>query len=211
LTPSIRVKAEGQEQETHMARWLTSIVLAAGLLALGQAQAQQAVEVEGQKFEPTVAVGSQNLTLNGVGLRKRAIFKVYVAGLYTGQKGTNAAAIVNDKGARRVSLRMLRDVEAQSFIDSFNEGLKNNTPEGQLNAMKPQVDALVATLKSIGEAKKGDVINFDYTPDGGTRITLNGQPKGNPIPGADFFAAVLRIWLGDKPADEALKKGMLGT
>lgn len=194
-----------------MTRWLTSIVLAAGLLAFGQAHAQQAVEVEGQKFEPTVVVGGQTLTLNGVGLRKRAVFKVYVAGLYAGQKSTSPAAIVNDKGARRVSLRMLRDVEAQSFIDSFNEGLKNNTPEAQLNAMKPQVDALSATLKSIGEAKKGDVINFDYTPDGGTRITLNGQPKGNAIPGADFFAAVLRIWLGEKPADEALKKGMLGA
>jgi hypothetical protein len=186
-------------------------MLAAGLLAFGQAHAQQAVEMEGQKFEPTVVVGGQTLTLNGVGLRKRAVFKVYVAGLYAGQKSTSAATIVNDKGARRVSLRMLRDVEAQSFIDSFNEGLKNNTPEAQLNAMKSQVDALVATLKSIGEAKKGDVINFDYTPDGGTRITLNGQPKGNAIPGADFFSAVLRIWLGDKPADEALKKGMLGA
>ena len=194
-----------------MTRWLTSIMLAAGLLAFGQAHAQQAVEMEGQKFEPTVVVGGQTLTLNGVGLRKRAVFKVYVAGLYAGQKSTSPAAIVNDKGARRVSLRMLRDVEAQSFIDSFNEGLKNNTPEAQLNAMKPQVDALLATLKSIGEAKKGDVINFDYTPDGGTRITLNGQPKGNAIPGADFFAAVLRIWLGEKPADEALKKGMLGA
>jgi hypothetical protein len=180
-------------------------------LAWGQVHAQQAVEVEGQKFEPTVALGGQTLNLNGVGLRKRAIFKVYVAGLYAGQKSTNAAAIVTDKGPRRVSLRMLRDVDAQSFIDSFNEGLKNNTPEAQLAAMKPQVDALVATLKSIGEAKKGDVINFDYTPDGGTRITVNGQAKGNPIAGADFFAAVLRIWLGEKPADETLKKGMLGA
>lgn len=194
-----------------MTKWLTSMVLAAGLVAFGTAQAQQAVEMEGQKFEPTVALGGQTLNLNGVGLRKRAIFKVYVAGLYAGQKSTNPAAIANDKGARRVSLRMLRDVEAQSFIDSFNEGLKNNTPEAQLKAMQPQVDALVATLKAIGEAKKGDVINFDYTPDGGTRITVNGQPKGNAIPGADFFSAVLRIWLGDKPADETLKKGMLGA
>ena len=194
-----------------MTRWLTSLALCAGLLAWGQVHAQQAVEVEGQKFEPTVALGGQTLNLNGVGLRKRAIFKVYVAGLYVGQKSASPAAIVNDKGARRVSLRMLRDVDAQSFIDSFNEGLKNNTPEAQLTALKPQVDALVATLKSIGEAKKGDVINFDYTPDGGTRITVNGQAKGNPITGADFFAAVLRIWLGDKPADETLKKGMLGA
>lgn len=194
-----------------MTRWLTSLALCAGLLAWGQVHAQQAVEVEGQKFEPTVALGGQTLNLNGVGLRKRAIFKVYVAGLYVGQKSASPAAIVNDKGARRVSLRMLRDVDAQSFIDSFNEGLKNNTPEAQLTALKPQVDALVATLKSIGEAKKGDVINFDYTPDGGTRITVNGQAKGNPIASADFFAAVLRIWLGDKPADETLKKGMLGA
>ena len=75
LTPSVRVQAEAPQQETQMTRWLTSIVLAAGLLAVGQAQAQQAVEVEGQKFEPTVAVGGQNLSLNGVGLRKRAIFR----------------------------------------------------------------------------------------------------------------------------------------
>lgn len=194
-----------------MNRWVTSMMLAVGLLGGGAIHAQQAMEVEGQKFEATATVGGQPLVLNGVGLRKRAFFKVYAAGLYAGQKSTSPGPIVNDKGPRRVSLRMLRDVEAQSFIDAFNEGLKNNTPEAQLNAMKPQVDALAATLRAIGEAKKGDAINFDYTPDGGTRITVNGQPKGNPIPGGDFFSAVLRIWLGDKPADESLKKGMLGA
>jgi hypothetical protein len=148
---------------------------------------------------------------NGVGLRKRAIFKVYVAGLYVAQKSSNAAAVIADKGARRVSLRMLRDVDAGSFIDSFNEGLKSNLSEAQLTALKPQTDALTATLKSIGEAKKGDAINFDYTPEGGTRISVNGQPRGDAIAGADFFSAVLRIWLGEKPADESLKKGMLGA
>jgi hypothetical protein len=193
-----------------MTRWTTTLLLTAGLLAAAPALAQKPVEMEGQKFEPTATVGGQALALNGVGLRKRLFIKVYVGGLYTGQKTSDAATIVNDKGPRRVSLRMLRDVEAQSFIDAFNEGLKNNTPEAQLAAMKPQVDALVATMKSIGEAKTGDAINFDYTPDGGTRISVNGQPKGAPMQGADFFAAVLRIWLGDKPADEGLKKGMLG-
>ena len=194
-----------------MTRWLSSMVMMAALLGLGSAHAQQPIEVEGQKFEPTLALGGQNLALNGVGLRKKAIFKVYVAGLYVGQKTTNAATIINDKGPRRVSLRMLREVDASSFIDSFTEGLKNNLTEAQYTAFKPQTDALLAVMKSIGEAKKGDVINFDFTPDVGTRITVNGQPKGNPIPGADFFSAVTRIWLGDKPADETLKKGMLGA
>ncbi len=195
-----------------MIRWIKTAALVAGLVAaVSAAVAQQAVELEGHKFEPTVALGGQTLSLNGVGLRKRAIFKVYVAALYAGQKSTSAASIVNEKGPRRVSLHMLRDVDADSFIDSFNEGLKNNTPEAQLNAMKPQVDTLVAAMKAIGEAKKGDAITFDYTPDGGTRIAVNGQSKGTAIPGADFFAAVLRIWLGDKPVDESLKKGMLGA
>ena len=38
----------------------------------------------------------------------------------------------------------------------------------------------------------------------------NGQPRGAPIPGADFYSAVMRIWLGDKPVDDGLKKGLLG-
>jgi hypothetical protein len=187
-------------------------LIVGSLLGLAAATvAAQPVELEGQKFEPSVQVGGQTLNLNGVGLRKRAIFKVYVAGLYVPQKSTNPATLISDKGARRVSLRMLRDVDAGSFIDSFNDGLKNNLSETQLTALKTQIDSLTTTLKSIGEAKKGDTINFDYTPDGGTRISVNGQPRGDPIPGADFFSAVLRIWLGEKPADEALKKGMLGA
>jgi hypothetical protein len=191
---------------------LLRILIVGSLLGLAAATAAaQPLEVEGQKFEPTAQVGGQTLNLNGVGLRKRAIFKVYVAGLYVPQKSTNPATLISDKGARRVSLRMLRDVDAGSFIDSFNEGLKNNLSETQLTALKTQMDSLTTTLKSIGEAKKGDAINFDYTPDGGTRISVNGQPRGDPIPSADFFSAVLRIWLGEKPADEALKKGMLGA
>ena len=195
-----------------MTKWQRAYLIAGLLGSLGAGPvAAQPLEVEGQKFEPTVQVGGQTLNLNGVGLRKRAIFKVYVAGLYVPQKSTTAATVIADKGARRVSLRMLRDVDAGSFIDSFNDGLKSNHSEAQLSALKPQIDALTATLKSIGEAKKGDAINFDYTPEGGTRISVNGQPRGDAIAGADFFSAVLRIWLGEKPADESLKKGMLGA
>ncbi|MEG1970988.1 MAG: chalcone isomerase family protein, partial [Burkholderiaceae bacterium] len=80
----------------------------------------------------------------------------------------------------------------------------------QLAALKPRIDALDAILKSIGEAKKGDLINFDYTPEGGTRITVNGQARGNAIAGEDFYSAVLRIWLGGKPVDAGLKQGLLG-
>ncbi len=192
-----------------MKKWLQLTAMTA-LLAFGAAAQAQPVEVEGQKFEPTVQAGGQTLTLNGVGLRKRAIFKVYVNGLYVPQKSKDAATIINEKGPRRASLRMLRDVDADSFVNAFSDGLRDNLSDAQMAALKPQIDTFNSTLKSIGEAKKGDVINFDYTPDGGTRITVNGQPRGTAIAGHDFYAAVMRIWLGDKPVDEGLKKGLLG-
>jgi hypothetical protein len=105
---------------------------------------------------------------------------------------------------------MLRDVDAESFAKALNDGLRDNHTEAQFVAMKPQIDALNANLKAVGEVKKGDVIHFEYVPDAGTRVTLNDTPRGSVIAGEDFFTSVLRIWLGDKPVDGNLKKAMIG-
>jgi hypothetical protein len=186
-------------------------LLAAVAIAFGAVQASaQPVEIEGVKLEPTVQVASAPLQLNGAGVRTRAIFKVYVAGLYVPQKSKDAAALLSQKGPRRMSITMLRNVDADSFGGALNEGLKNNHTEAQLAGYKAQIEALNANLKAVGETKKGDVINFEYVPDAGTRITVNGQPRGTSIAGEDFFTAVLRIWLGEKPADAGLKKALLG-
>jgi Chalcone isomerase-like len=185
-----------------------ALLLAAVLMSTGAVA--QTVEREGVKFEPTATVGGATLQLNGVGVRTRAIFKVYVAGLYVPQKASTAAALTAQKGPRRLSMTMLRNVDADSFAGPLNEGLRNNHTEAQIAAFKPQIDAMNAALKAIDEAKKGDVLHFEFLPDSGTRITVNGQQKGANIPGEDFFGAMLRIWLGDKPADADLKKGLLG-
>jgi hypothetical protein len=186
-------------------------LLAAVAIAFGALQASaQPVEIEGVKLEPTVQVASAPLQLNGAGVRTRAIFKVYVAGLYVPQKSKDAAALLSQRGPRRMSITMLRNVDADSFGGALNEGLKNNHTEAQLAGFKAQIEALNANLKAVGETKKGDVINFEYVPDVGTRITVNGQPRGTSIAGEDFFTAVLRIWLGEKPADAGLKKALLG-
>lgn len=188
-------------------RWLV-----AAALVLGTAQLQaQTVEVEGVKLEPSVQVAGTPLQLNGAGVRTRAIFKVYVAGLYVPQKSKDAAALLAQKGPRRMAITMLRDVDAESFAGALNDGLRNNHSEAELASSKSQIEALNANLKSIGEAKKGDVIHFEFTPDAGTRIVVNGQPRGNAIPGEQFFTAVLRVWIGDKPADGSLKRGLLGA
>jgi Chalcone isomerase-like len=186
--------------------------LAAWTLAIAAVGAgAQPAEIEGVKLEPTAQVGGTTLQLNGAGIRTRAIFKVYVAGLYAPQKSTDAAALLAQKGPRRISITMLRNVDADSFAGALTDGLRNNHSEAQLAAIKPQIDALTANLKAAGEAKKGDVIHLDFVPGTGTRVVVNGQPRGSVIPGDDFFTSVLRIWIGDKPADADLKKGMVGA
>jgi hypothetical protein len=184
-----------------------AVVVAA--LTAGGAWAQ-AVEREGVKFEPAAQVGATALQLNGVGVRTRAIFKVYVAGLYVPQKASSASALLAQKGARRMAITMLRNVDADTFAGALAEGLQKNLSDAQFVAFKPQIDALNASFKAAGEAKKGDVIHLEFAPDAGTRVIVNGKPQGSPIAGEDFYGAVLRIWLGDKPVDDDLKKGLLG-
>lgn len=187
-------------------RALAALVLAAAATGL---QAQPA-ELEGVKLEPAAQVAGTALQLNGAGVRTRAIFKVYVAALYVPQKSTDAAALLAQKGPRRVTLTMLRNVDADSFAGALNDGLKANHTEAQLAGWKAQIDALNASLAAVGEARKGDVIQIEFAPATGTRVLVNGQPRGAAMPGEDFLAALLRIWLGEKPADGSLKKGLLG-
>ncbi len=187
---------------------MRAVAAAAVVLLAGAAGAQ--VQIEGVKLEPAVQVAGTSLVLNGAGLRTRAFFKVYVAGLYVPQKSGDAAALLAQKGPRRMAIAMLRNVDADSFSGALNDGLKANLSEAQVAGFKAQIEALNANLKAIGEARKGDLIHFEFTPEAGTRVLVNGQPRGTAIAGDDFFAAVLRIWLGDKPVDGALKKGLLG-
>lgn len=190
---------------------LFSRVAGAAVLAVASACAQaQPAELEGVKLEPAAQVASAPLVLNGAGVRTRAFFKVYVAALYVPKKATDTATLLSQTGPRRVAITMLRDVDAATFAGALNDGLKDNHTEAQLTALKPQIDALNAAFKQVGEAKKGDLIQLDFAPDVGTRVVVNGQQRGTAMAGDAFFSALLRVWLGDKPADAALKKSMLG-
>lgn len=193
-----------------MNRVMMRLIAAAALAFAAWGAGAQPAELEGVKLDPAAQVGTATLQLNGAGVRTRAVFKVYVAGLYVPQKAGDANALLAQKGARRVSITMLRSVDAETFAGALNDGLRNNHSEAQLAGWKAQIEALNANLKAVGEAKKGDVIQFEFVPEAGTRVTVRGQARGSMIPGEDFFTAVLRIWIGDKPVDGGLKKGLLG-
>ena len=63
-------------------------------------------------------------------------------------------------------------------------------------------------MTSAKAVKEGDVIVLDLSSTG-TQVSLNGKVLGT-VEGAAFNQALLRVWLGKEPVDEALKKAMLG-
>jgi len=174
------------------------------------AQLALAAEVEGLKVDERVRIGSADLQLNGAGVRTRLIFKVYVGALYLPEKKSSATEVLALGGAKRVSMTLLRDLTARQLTDALEEGIRANSSEAELATLNDRLGAFIATMNEIGSAKKKTVITLDFLPDSGTRVTVDGGARGKPVPGEEFFAALLRIWLGDSPVDANLKKAMLG-
>jgi len=169
-----------------------------------------AAEVAGVRVEERVRLGATELQLNGAGIRTRIVFKVYVGALYLPEAKSDAADVIALKGPKRVSMTLLRDLTAHQLTDALEDGIRANHSPAEFAALKERVDALAAVMSEIGSAKEKTVIALDFLPESGTRITVDSTAHGKPIPGEDFYAALLRIWLGDKPVDADLKRAMLG-
>src|SRR5712671_2600906 len=150
------------------------------ILTLLSAGIVQAGELEGVQLEDRVEVDGEALELNGMALRTRLFFKVYVAGLYLPQKATTAQGAIDAPGAKRIVLVMLRDASADQFCESVQVGLENNHSDQDLERLKPRAEALYAKIRAIGEAHKGMRIVLDYSDS--TRATMlyvDGAPQGD--------------------------------
>ncbi len=162
-------------------------------------------ELAGVTMPETLTVGGETLKLNGVGLRKKAIFKVYVGGLYLDVPARDPAAILARDGAKAVRMQFLRDLKKTQLVDAFREGFEGNAPE-KAAAQKGAVDRF---LSLVPDVKEGEILTVAYTPGRGTSVAL-GEKELGVIEGRDFAGALFAIWLGPKPPSDSLKAAMLG-
>lgn len=179
------------------------------LAALWAGSAAGAAEVAGVKVDERIKVGGSDLVLNGAGLRTKVFIKVYVGALYVTQKATTASALIDAPTPRRMSLRLLRDIDADSLFGALRDGLRDNHSEAELAALKPQVDQFAELMKKVGAGKNGDTVAIDFNADG-VAISHNGEGRGS-VAGAAFGKALLKVWLGENPVDGSLKKALLGS
>ncbi len=180
-----------------------AMLLVVAIFAL--ASISQAGTLASVTLPDTAQVGSTSLVLNGLGLRTKYMVKVYVAGLYLAKKSSDPAAILKADAPKRIVMHFVRDVTKDQITDGFSESFQNNTPEAA-KTLKPDIDRLVSLLDSV---KDGEEIIFTYVRATGTTITIAGKEKVT-IPGPAFAEMLFSVWLGPKPPNASLKRGILG-
>lgn len=181
---------------------VVGVVLAGVLLMSPLASAK---DLAGVTMPDMLSAGTKTLRLNGVGLRKKAMFKVYVAGLYLETPNKDAAAILGADQAKAVRMHFLRDLSREQLTDAFNEGFEANAKE-KAAAQKTNIDKFLAMLSA---AKEAEELTFSYIPGTGTTVLKGDQPAG-VIAGRDFADLLYAVWLGPVPPTEDLKRGLLG-
>jgi hypothetical protein len=162
-------------------------------------------ELAGVTLPDSVSAGDTTLVLNGMGLRKKAIFKVYVGALYLPAKSGDAAAVIALDAPKRMVMHFLRDVDGTAVADAWKEGFANNSA-AKLPALQQRLDNFASLWSDV---KTGDEVTMTYVPAVGLKLAIRGKEVGL-IVGKDFADAVMACWLGDKPPSEDLKNGVLG-
>lgn len=185
-------------------------LLAGAFLAGAVGQTAFAAEVAGVKFDETTKVAGKELKLNGLGMRTKFIVKVYAAGLYLSEKKSSVPEIMKMEGPRRMTLVMSRDISSDDFGKAFMDGLNANLDKAEKSKIVGQISKFGEMFALLDSIKKGDVLHLDWVPGSGTQTELNGKRVGDVLPDIAFYNAVLRIWLGEKPVDSALKPLLLG-
>ncbi len=190
-----------------------TIVIAAALAALigsPLAQAQSPIDVAGVKYDTAAQVGSSKLVLNGAGIRYKAIFKVYTAGLYLGAKAATTDAVLAAPGAKRMHIVMLRDIDANELGKLFTRGMQDNAPREEFSKSIAGTIRMSELFSAKKKLAAGESFSVDYVPGQGTTVLINGKASIEPIKEPEFFSALLKIWLGNSPADAQLKEALLG-
>jgi len=183
----------------------SSLKLAVVVVALILAGGAQAREKAGITLPDTLTIDGKALTLNGLGLRTKVMFKVYVAGLYLEKATDDPATVIASDQVKRVEMVMLRNLGRGKITDAIENGFEKNSKD-KLPSLKARLESF---SQAIEDLKTGDKLTITYQPGKGTKVQSQSG-KNIVIDGKDFADALFAVWFGKEPADADLKTGMLG-
>ena len=92
------------------------------------------------------------------------------------------------------------------MVEELLARFRANSTEEAYGQLHERIDQLSGALPNF---RNGDVVRLDLSDSERTDFWVNDALVASFV-GEDFQAAILRLWLGDRPADERLKQALLG-
>ncbi|ABV86654.1 chalcone isomerase family protein [Shewanella pealeana] len=187
---------------------LSTLLLATSVLATSVlvSSSLQAKEVSGVQLDDSVQLDGQTLILNGAGVRSKFFIDLYVGSLYVPTALDSAQAVI-DAPSAAVRLNITSGmITADKMKDAITQGFDDAT-DGNTTPIAAKIEQFMGLFSA--EIVEGD--QFTLLADKATGVTAykNGQAQAT-IAGEDFRQALLKIWLGEQPAQDSLKEAMLG-
>lgn len=179
-------------------------------LLMGATAVAATIDIYGVKIEDSATVAGTKLQLNGAGTRFKGPFKVYVADLYTTKKINSLEELVAAPGPKRMTLTMMREIDAGPFGKLLTRGMEDNNPKAEMSKLIPGLMKMSDIFSANKVFLPGETILLDWIPGTGLVIFARGKVQGEPFKEPEFFKALMAIWLGPVPADFKLKDALLG-
>lgn len=140
------------------------------------------------------------LSITGVGVRKKVVFKVYgiahymeVADFADVHKALDNA--LSDSYAKQITMDFARDVGVEKIQDAYRKGFEKNATDEEAEVIVPFVDTFVGYFNE--DVKENDQFVLRWLPDGIVLTVVKGVEK-EPIANVTFAKVLWRIWLGEK-------------
>ncbi|WP_108867266.1 chalcone isomerase family protein [Aquimarina aquimarini] len=182
-----------------------NILIVIALISLSSLTAQirvgNAILPYEENFEGT------ELKLNGAGMRQVLWIDMYAGGLYMSKRRKDPKEILEVDETMAIKLNIVSGfVTQKKMIKAVKDGFTKST-YGNTDALDERITKFIKFFSE--PIVKNDIFDIVYVKDKGVVAFKNGKELG-VIEGRDFKYALFKIWLGDKPASEGIKKGMLG-
>ncbi len=185
---------------------MKNLIIAAGLLLSLSLDTNAQITVEGVTMPANLSAKSEQLVLNGAGLREKLFFDLYVGGLYLKSKSTDAKSIIEKDEAMAIKIEIISTlISSEKMIEAIDEGMTKST-KGNTTPLAKEIAQFKDAFKE--EIVEGDKYDIIYVPGEGVTVYKNSKKVQN-IAGLAFKKAAFGIWLCDEPADEDLKEEML--
>ena len=186
------------------------VVLCASFFSLAEQSPSlsSTTQVEGVNLPKMFQWNDRVLPLSGAGLRTQYFFNVAVIALYGSSSYSEATGSPLIDFPAVVEIHFLRDVDWDDITGELDLGLKANQTKEEMVNLSPAIKQLNEVIKTAGEVKDGSSVSL-LMRENEVEVRLNKKLLGtNSTPG--LGKALLKIWLGDHPVQESVKKALLG-